>query len=64
MLELEGLNSFYGGSHILHDLSFKVEKGAIFTVVGRNGVGKSTLLKTILGLTDSSTGSIKIDGNS
>ncbi len=62
MLELEGLNSFYGGSHILHDLSFKVEKGAIFTIVGRNGVGKSTLLKTILGLTDSSTGSIKIDG--
>ena len=62
MLELEHLNSFYGGSHILHDLSFKVEKGTILTVIGRNGVGKSTLLKTILGLTDSSTGSIKLNG--
>lgn len=62
MLELDHLNSFYGGSHILHDLSFKVEKGTILTVIGRNGVGKSTLLKTILGLTDSSTGSIKLNG--
>ena len=62
MLELDRLNSFYGGSHILHDLSFKVEKGTILTVIGRNGVGKSTLLKTILGLTDSSTGSIKLNG--
>ena len=62
MLELEHLNSFYGGSHILHDLSFKVEKGTILTVIGRNGVGKTTLLKTILGLTDSSTGSIKLNG--
>ena len=62
MLELDHLNSFYGGSHILHDLSFKVEKGTILTVIGRNGVGKTTLLKTILGLTDSSTGSIKLNG--
>ncbi len=62
MLELFRLNSFYGGSHILHDLSFKVEKGTILTVIGRNGVGKTTLLKTILGLTDSSTGSIKLNG--
>lgn len=62
MLELDRLNSFYGGSHILHDLSFKVEKGTILAVIGRNGVGKSTLLKTILGLTDSSTGSIKLNG--
>ena len=62
MLELDHLNSFYGGSHILHDLSFKVEKGTILTVIGRNGVGKTTLLKTILGLTDSSAGSIKLNG--
>lgn len=63
MLELELLNSFYGGSHILHDLSFKVDRGTILAVIGRNGVGKTTLLKTILGLTDSSTGSIRIDGD-
>ena len=63
MLELELLNSFYGGSHILHDLSLKVDQGTILAVIGRNGVGKTTLLKTILGLTDSSTGSIRIDGD-
>ncbi len=63
MLELDQLNSFYGGSHILHDLSFKVDTGTILAVIGRNGVGKTTLLKTILGLTDSSTGSIRIDGD-
>ncbi len=62
MLELNLLNSFYGGSHILHDLSFKVDEGTILTVIGRNGVGKTTLLKTILGLTDSSTGSIMLGG--
>lgn len=63
MLELELLNSFYGGSHILHDLSLKVDQGTILAVIGRNGVGKTTLLKTILGLTESSTGSIRIDGD-
>jgi urea transport system ATP-binding protein len=63
MLEIELLNSFYGGSHILHDLSLKVDQGTILAVIGRNGVGKTTLLKTILGLTDSSTGSIRIDGD-
>jgi len=62
MLELFRLNSFYGGSHILHDLSFTADKGTILTVIGRNGVGKTTLLKTILGLTDSSIGSIKLNG--
>ena len=62
MLEFDRLNSFYGGSHILHDLNFTVDKGSILTVIGRNGVGKTTLLKTILGLTDSSTGSIKLNG--
>ena len=62
MLEIDHLNSFYGGSHILHDLSFNVEKGTILAVIGRNGVGKTTLLKTIIGLTDSSTGSIKLNG--
>ena len=63
MLEIELLNSFYGGSHILHDLSLKVDQWTILAVIGRNGVGKTTLLKTILGLTDSSTGSIRIDGD-
>ena len=61
MLVLDNVNSFYGGSHILHDISVEIESGTIFTIIGRNGVGKTTLLKTILGLTDSSTGSVKFD---
>lgn len=62
MLTLENVDSYYGGSHILHDVSVEIETGTIFTIIGRNGVGKTTLLKTILGLTDSATGSIKFDG--
>jgi len=58
MLELNKVNTFYGQSHVLHDISFSVSKGEIFTVLGRNGVGKTTLLKCIMGLTDSSHGKI------
>ncbi|ODN66555.1 MULTISPECIES: urea ABC transporter ATP-binding subunit UrtE [Methylophaga] len=61
MLQLESVNSFYGGSHILHDINLEIEKGKIFAVLGRNGVGKSTLLKTIMGLTSSMTGKLLLN---
>ncbi len=63
MLELSNVDTFYGKSHILHDVNLSVEKGTIHAILGRNGVGKTTLLKCILGLTDGSRGSIKLDGN-
>lgn len=61
MLQLESVNSFYDGSHILHDINLAIEKGKIFSVLGRNGVGKSTLLKTIMGLTSSMTGKLRLN---
>ena len=62
MLTVSGLNQFYGGSHILRDVSFSASQGACTTVLGRNGVGKTTLLKTIMGVVPASTGSIRLDG--
>ena len=63
MLDIQNLNSFYGRSKAIQDLSIKVLDGAVFAVLGRNGVGKTTLLRTILGLTDKCEGSIKLNGN-
>ncbi len=63
MLDVKNLNSFYGRSKAIQDLSIKVLDGAVFAVLGRNGVGKTTLLRTILGLTDRCEGSIKLNGN-
>ncbi len=62
MLKLVNFNSYYGGSHILHDLNLEAPKGEILTVLGRNGVGKTTLLKSIMGLTDTTTGSLELEG--
>jgi len=56
MLAIEGLNQYYGGSHILRDLSFEVPAGKVTTLLGRNGVGKTTLLKTLMGLIPAATG--------
>ena len=50
MLKITGLNQYYGGSHILRDLEFKTSMGACTTLLGRNGVGKTTLLKCLFGL--------------
>ena len=60
MISIAGLNQYYGGSHILRDLSFTVQPGEVATILGRNGVGKSTLLKTIMGLVPAATGKIAI----
>ena len=62
MLSLRNVDSFYGRSQALHDLSVTAETGKIIAILGRNGVGKTTLLRTILGLTDRSEGKIELDG--
>jgi urea transport system ATP-binding protein len=62
MLTIENLNQYYGGSHILRDVTLTVREGACTVVLGRNGVGKSTLLKTIMGLVTARSGGIRLDG--
>jgi urea transport system ATP-binding protein len=58
-LTIERLNQYYGGSHILRNLSFEVPAGKVTTLLGRNGVGKTTLLKTLMGLVATATGSVR-----
>ena len=58
MLKVDKLNQYYGGSHILRDVSFEVPMGKVTTLLGRNGVGKTTLLKTLMGLVPAKTGAI------
>jgi len=58
MLLVKNLNQYYGGSHILRDLSFEIPTGKVTVLLGRNGVGKSTLLKTLMGLIPSKSGEI------
>lgn len=62
MLELNNVNSYYRNSRALQDLSMDVDKGEFLSVLGRNGVGKTTMMRAILGLMDRTTGSIKLDG--
>jgi urea transport system ATP-binding protein len=63
MLKVEHLNQYYGGSHILRDLSFEAPIGKVTTLLGRNGVGKTTLLKCLTGLVAAKTGSIAFKGS-
>ncbi len=63
MLRVENLNQYYGGSHILRNLSFEVQTGQVTTLLGRNGVGKSTLLKCLMGLLPAAAGTITFDDN-
>src|SRR6187549_506746 len=62
MLATEKVNQFYGGSHTLWDIDLEVPAGGCVCLMGRNGVGKSTLLKVIMGLLPATSGSIKLDG--
>lgn len=62
MLRINDLHSYYDSSHILHGIDINLSKGNVLAVLGRNGVGKTTLLKSLVGLTDRTTGSIKLDG--
>jgi branched-chain amino acid transport system ATP-binding protein len=61
-IEIDGLNTFYGKSHILHDISMVAEEGSITTLLGRNGAGKTTTMRSIMGLTPARSGSIKVFG--
>jgi len=62
LLRVEGLEAFYGESHILHGVDFAVRAGECVTLLGRNGSGRTTTLKAILGLVDRREGSVKVDG--
>jgi branched-chain amino acid transport system ATP-binding protein len=62
VLSVDGINTFYGKSHILTDVSLDVRKGEIVALLGRNGAGKSTLLKTLTGLVPPASGTIRFEG--
>src|SRR3569832_811587 len=61
-LEVEILNSYYGDSHILFDVSLHVAKNEVVALLGRNGAGKSTTLKSLMGVVTPRTGSVVLDG--
>ena len=63
MLKVDGINQYYGGSHILRNLSFEAKLGEVTVILGRNGVGKTTLLKSLMGVVPVKTGSIHLDGS-
>jgi branched-chain amino acid transport system ATP-binding protein len=62
MLEVRGLNAWYGESHILHGMDFDVGEGEVVTLLGRNGAGKTTTLKSIMGMVGRREGSIRFNG--
>jgi branched-chain amino acid transport system ATP-binding protein len=62
LIEATGLHSFYGPSHILHGVDFAVRPGETVALMGRNGMGKTTLLRSLLGLTPPSAGTVRIHG--
>jgi urea transport system ATP-binding protein len=61
MLTVSGLNQYYGGSHILREVAFEVPTGKVTVLLGRNGVGKTTLLKTLMGLVPAARGSVRFE---
>jgi branched-chain amino acid transport system ATP-binding protein len=61
-LEISGLNAWYGESHVLHGVDMRVEPGQVVTLLGRNGAGRTTTLRALLGLTSRRTGSVRIQG--
>ena len=62
MLAVNGLEAWYGESHILHGVTFDVQPGEVVTLLGRNGVGKTTTLKSIMGIVERRRGSVRFEG--
>ena len=62
MLNVDNLNQYYGGSHILRGVGFEARLGEVTVVLGRNGVGKTTLLKSLMGVVPVKAGTVKLDG--
>ena len=62
VLNVSGLNVYYGESHILRNVDLHIPSGEMVCLIGRNGVGKTTFLKTIIGLLNQRSGSIEYDG--
>jgi branched-chain amino acid transport system ATP-binding protein len=62
LLEVKGLNSYYGDSHILFDVGLRVDKSEVVALLGRNGAGKSTTLKSLMGVVTPRSGSVILDG--
>ncbi|HEY4166020.1 MAG TPA: ABC transporter ATP-binding protein [Reyranella sp.] len=62
LLKVEGLQAWYGESHILHGVGFEIGRGELVTLLGRNGAGKTTTLKSVMGIVERRTGSVKFDG--
>jgi urea transport system ATP-binding protein len=62
MLEVRGIDTFYGTSHILHRVSLEIQDGEIYAVLGRNGAGKTTLMRSITGINPPRAGAIVLDG--
>jgi branched-chain amino acid transport system ATP-binding protein len=62
LLEVEGLNTYYGDSHILFDVSLRVERNEVVALLGRNGAGKSTTLKSLMGVVTPRAGKVVFDG--
>ena len=61
-LTVRDLSAWYGQSHVLHEVSFDVRRGEVITLLGRNGAGKTTILKSLIGMLQTRTGSIRVDG--
>ena len=62
LLKVEGLNAWYGESHILHGIDFHIGKGELVTLLGRNGAGKTTTLRSIMGIVEKRSGSVTFEG--
>jgi branched-chain amino acid transport system ATP-binding protein len=62
LLEVQGINTYYGLSHILFDVSIQVDRGEVVVLLGRNGAGKTTTMRSIMGLTPPKTGKVIFDG--